>query len=192
MAFCFFGYPAARFVLALWGAVFGFVLGVTGYAVAVSWVGGTIGNIAPWVAGGIAALVLGGLAFAFYSFGVLLAMGSLGWALGQAVATAVPLPSWIGVTIPVIAAAGLVIVTWAFDLPRILLIVGTAFIGAAGIIDGVQLLLGHQTRWYESLGPSLQAGADLIWLAAAVGLGIVGSIFQSRLNGQPTLRAAYN
>ena len=58
LAFCFFGYPGARFVLALWGAVLGFILGVAGYAVVVGWLGSNLGTIAPWIAGAIGAVIL--------------------------------------------------------------------------------------------------------------------------------------
>ncbi len=192
LAFCFFGYPGARFVLALWGAVLGFILGVAGYAVVVGWLGSNLGTIAPWIAGAIGAVILAGLAFAFYWVSVLVAMGSLGWGLGQVLAASLNVPTWLAVTIAVVVAAGLVIIGWTLDLPRLLLIVVTAFIGAAGIVTGVQLLLGQLNPWYADLGPSLATGANLVWPVAFVLLGIIGVLVQSRQSSGKTLRAAYH
>ncbi|HQZ00132.1 MAG TPA: DUF4203 domain-containing protein [Propionicimonas sp.] len=191
LAFCFFGYPAARFVLALWGAVLGFILGVAGYAIVVGWLGSNLGTVAPWIAGAVGAVVVAGLSFAFYWVSVLVAMGSLGWGLGQVLASSLHVAPWLAVTIAVVVAVGLVIVGWTLDLPRLLLIIATAFIGAGVIVDGIQLLLGHSTRWYENIGPNFNVGTDLVWPISFAALGIIGALVQSRQHGKKTLRAAY-
>ena len=189
--FCFFGFPFARFVLALWGAALGFFWGVAGYAVIANSMGAAIGNIAPWIFGLIGAVVLAGLAFAFYSVAVVLAMGSLGWGIGQLMIDSLHLPMWLAVTVGIVAAAGLVILAISFDLPKMLLIMLTAFAGAGGMLDGVLLLLAQNPRWYDTVAANPGFGTHWIWPAAFVVLGIAGTVFQSRQQAGKTWRAAY-
>lgn len=189
--FCFFGFPFARFVLALWGAALGFFWGTAGFAVVAHYLGAGVGSIAPWIFGLIGAVVLAGLAFAFYSVAVLVAMGTLGWGLGQLLATSLQVPVWLSVTIAVVVAAGLVVLGVSFDLPRLLLVLLTAFAGAGGIIDAVLQLMGQNPRWYDGLVANPAEWTQWLWPAAVLVLAVLGALFQSRQQAGTTLRAAY-
>jgi uncharacterized protein DUF4203 len=192
LVFCFLGYSAARVVLGLWGAVIGYVAGALLYVALAQWLGGGwITAVPEWVFSVVLALVMAWLSFAFYAIGVLLSMGAVGWALGQAVAQGMHLPVWMTFALSLVLAAGLVMVGWTMNLPRLLLIVITGAVGAAAVIDGIQLIVGNRMPWLDEGFWRLQTNTAVIWGAGFLVLMLAGIFFQARQASGATLRAAY-
>ena len=192
LVFCLFGQSAARVVLGLWGAVIGYFVGAQLYIAAYNWLGGGwIAAVPDWVFSIGTALLVAWMAFAFYAMGVLLSMGALGWAFGQALSQGLNLPVWLTFSLSLLLAAGLVMVGWTMDLPRLLLILVTAIVGAGGIIDGVQLLMGTRQPWTDDAYWRLQTNTAVLWTGAFLALVLVGMFVQSRQKAEGTLREAY-
>jgi hypothetical protein len=192
LVFCFLGYSAARVVLGLWGAVVGYFAGALLYVALSQWLGGGwISAVPEWVFSVVLALVLAWLSFAFYAMGVLLSMAAVGWGLGQVAAQGLHLPVWLTFALSLVLAAGLVMVGWTMNLPRLLLILITAITGAAGVIDGIQLILGNRMPWTDEGFWRAQTNTAVIWGAGYLALMLAGIFFQSRQASGTTLREAY-
>lgn len=184
LVFCFLGHSAARVVLALWGAVLGWALGqAASVALATSLPG--------WLLPVIGAVLLAWLSYAFYAVGVLALMGSIGWGLGVTFSRAFGWPSWVGTVLAIVIGLGLVILALRLNLPRMLLVVLTALIGAGAIIDGLQLLVGQPLDWLSSSAWQLQLVTYLAWTATFFALAVGGVIVQLRQGSTRTLREAY-
>jgi hypothetical protein len=192
LVLCFYGHSAARVVLALWGALIGYLGGSLLYVALFQWLGGGwIAAVPDWAFSVALALVLAWLSFAFYSVGVLLSLGAAGWALGQGVALGMHLPAWITLSLSLLIAAGFVVAGWTLNLPRLLLIVVTAMLGAGGIIDGIQVIIGTRLAWtQESLWRS-DTNTAIVWAGGYLLLLFAGIFVQSRQQGEGTLRDAY-
>jgi hypothetical protein len=192
LVFCFIGHTAARAVLALWGALVGMVGGTLLYVILANWLQEPFTTWVPWWAVAIVtALLLAWLSFAFYAFGVLVSMGAIGWGLGQFASTTMHLPDWIAFGMGLIAAAGLVMVGWTLNLPKVLLVVVTSLVGAGAIIDGIQAVLGQRIDWFNQMGWRTDLVANSAWTVAFVILAAAGIIIQSRQSSEATLREAY-
>jgi hypothetical protein len=192
LVFCFLGYSAARVVLGLWGAVVGYFAGTLLYMALSQWLGGGwITAVPEWVFSVVLALVLAWFSFAFYAIGVLLSMAAVGWALGQATAQGLHLPAWLTLALSLVLAAGLVMVGWTMNLPRFLLILITAVSGAAGVIDGIQVILGTRMPWADEGFWRLQTNTAVLWGAGYLALMLAGLFFQTRQASGGTLRDAY-
>lgn len=191
LVFCFLGYSAARVVLGLWGAVIGYFAGAVLYMALSQWLGGWITAVPEWVFSVALALVMAWLSFAFYAMGVLLSMGAVGWAFGQGASQGLHLHAWLTLALSLVLAAGLVVVGWTMNLPRFLLILITAVVGAAGVIDGVQLIMGNRMPWADVGFWRLQTNTAVIWGAGYIVLLLAGIFFQFRQESGGTLREAY-
>lgn len=193
LVFCFLGQSAARVVLGLWGAVIGYFVGSLLYVAVYQWLGGGwIAAVPDWVFSIGMALLLAWSAFAFYAMGVLLSMGALGWFFGQALAQGLHLPVWLAFALSLLLAAGLVMAGWTMNLPRLLLILVTSVVGAGGIIDGVQLIMGNRQPWTDDAYWRLEINTAAIWAGAFVALVLAGMFVQSRQKAEGTLREAYD
>ena len=192
LIFCFIGYSAARVVLALWGALVGFVGGIMLHSLLLGWIPGGLMNVVPWWATAIVVALLGAwLSFAFYTVGVLISMGAVGWGLGQIVSSAAHMPGWIAFATGLVVAAGLVMVGWTLNLPRLLLIVMTSVLGAGAVIDGLQQLLGGRLDWISQAAWQFDLIRHAAWSAAFVVVAGLGVFVQLRQRSDDNLRDAY-
>lgn len=192
LVFCFIGYSAARVVLGLWGALVGFVGGTLLHGLLVQWIPGGVFNVVPWwVTAVVVALVAAWLSFAFYAVGVLLSMGAVGWGIGQFVSNSLHLPGWIAFSAGIVVAAGLVMVGWTLNLPRLLLIVLTALVGASAVIDGVQQLLSSRLDWFDQGAWQSDPTQHALWGAAFLVVAGLGLYVQFRQSSDESLRDSY-
>lgn len=177
--FCFRGGAALRALLAVWGGFVGFVLGAE---VAAS-VTGEQPFTGPggWIGALLGALVLGSLAYAFYALAVVLSVGSMGFSLGALLAAILGAPDpWAGV-VGLAAAIGLAVVALATELPRLLLTVFAAVVGAVAMVGALLLLFGRLGVGQLTPGGVWDAvAASPWWAAAVVVLAVLGTIVQSR------------
>lgn len=192
LLFCFFGHRIARIVLALGGAVLGYVCGLVihvGLSALLS--SATMRVVPPWAVGVVVAALFAWAAYAFYVGGVLLLLGSIGWSLGQLIVNWASIPS--GWEIGVSAVLGLLLagIGIAADIPRKLMIVGTAVVGGVIAVSGIQQLTGQRIEWLNSGSWGLDLQPHLVWLGILVVLVVAGSAVQWRQHGAASLRAAY-
>lgn len=190
LLFCFRGYAMLRVVLAITGGLIGWQVGGAVGAL----LGGnaeltTTARVLPAV---VTALLFAWLAYAFYSAGVTLFMGSIGYGLGTTAAAALGFTQWQLVLIGVSAALVAVVVSLATNLPRLLLIVLTSLVGAAALLTGALSLVGavDVARWTVASVSALVAEGwwlNLLYL----GLALVGIVVQSRRGATGNGRAAY-
>lgn len=178
--FCFRGAVAMRIVIALWGAFAGFLLGagiVAGFDDA-----GFLGTAAAWIVAGAAAFVLGALAYAFYQLAVVLAMATIGFALGTTVMVAFGVTwSWAVILVGAVVGVLLAVITLAADLPTLILAVLSAFGGASAMVTGIMLLV-------DSISSDEFTRADATelmhtswwWYVLYLGLALVGMVAQFR------------
>lgn len=172
---CLRGAVALRVVIAVWGALVGFnigaALGAGGDADAL------LATPASWIVGLLLAVVFALLAYAFYAVGVILALGSLGFVLGAAVAEAFGVTDGAGLLLASIAGAiVLAVVGIALNVPRLLLAVASALMGAALVVRGVMVLTGD-VRQADVL-EVVEIGGW--WAVAFVVLAVVGLVVQVR------------
>ncbi|TNU73940.1 DUF4203 domain-containing protein [Miniimonas arenae] len=175
---CFRGYVALRVVIAVVGAFAGFLLGAA--IVAEVTPDGFLGTTLAWIGAIVGALLLGGLAYAFYQVAVVLGMASIGFAIGSGLSAALGVrPDWLVWVIGAVAAALLVVVSLATDLPAFLLVWLTAFGGANTAVTGVMLLVGVVTLDDVTSG-ALPDDLGWWWAVGALVLGVVGVVVQWR------------
>lgn len=181
LLFCFRGVVAMRIVIALWGAFVGFVLGA---GVTASVTGdGFLETPIGWIVAVIAALVLAALAYLFYVFAVVLAMGSIGYAIGVAVMVAVGVEwSWAVITVGVLVGILLAVATVALNLPDILLVIFSALGGATAVVGGI-MLLTETISVDDFSGDTITAtiGDDWWWYVIYGVLVVTGVVVQGRM-----------
>lgn len=190
LLFCFRGYAMLRIVLAITGGLIGWQVGG---AVGALLVGDpALTTTARVIPAALAALLFAWLAYAFYSAGVTLFMGSIGYGLGTTAAVALGFTQWQLILIGAVAALVAVFVSLATNLPRLVLIVLTALVGAAALLTGALSLAGavDVAQWTVAGLPALSAegwGFNLVY----VGLALGGIVVQSRRGSAGNARAAY-
>lgn len=190
LVFCFRGYLAMRTVIAIWGAFVGFSLGA-GVAAAVAGEPILTGFVG-WASAIAGALLVGWLAYAFYAVAVILAMGSVGFGLGSALAGLFDAPEWLQITLALLGAAVLVAVGLATNMPRILLVLVTASGGASAIIAGVLMLTGLIPPAGVADGELARILGENWWLNVGyVVLLVAGIVTQLRAGSTADLRSAY-
>jgi len=104
LVFCFSGYLWLRIVLPVWGAFVGFAFG----AGLVAGLGGDrfLGEVLGWVVGLAFALLFAALAYAYFAFAVVIAMTSVGFAIGAGLVVALGVDwSWVAVIVGVLVGA---------------------------------------------------------------------------------------
>lgn len=177
---CFRGQGVLRLVISVWGAFAGFGLGA-GLVSSFSderFLGTALG----WVLGFVFALLFAVFAYLYYAVGVVIAMATIGFALGATLIVALGVDwSWVIVLVGIAAGALLAALAIGTNLPMLLLILLSALGGASVTVAGVMLLFGvvdsanFNDRTYAS-----QIRDDWWWYLLFVGLAIAGTFFQSR------------
>ncbi|PFG15617.1 hypothetical protein ATK74_0137 [Propionicimonas paludicola] len=192
LIFCYVGYTAARVVIGLWGAVIGLALG----GAADAWLSERISYLAtqPWLHAVIIiviAVAVAWLAFGFYWIGVLAALGSIGWGLGTVLSSSLHLADATAFGVTALVAGLAVVAGWVLDLPRTLLILITALIGAAAVVSAAAGLFGSRISWFDPHAWALEPWFQAAWLGGFLVLAISGVVAQQHGKSERTLRAAY-
>jgi hypothetical protein len=178
--FCFFGYLAFRVIIPIWGAVVGFSLGA-GLIAAATDEGFLRTGLAWAVAIGLA-LLFALLAYLFYWVAVVLAMGSIGFALGSSLMGALGVDwNWVVVLVGVAAGVLLAVLAIVADLPMILLVLLSALAGASAVTAGIMVLTGAiGTEDFTDDAVTARAADDWWWYVLYLALAIVGVVYQAR------------
>jgi hypothetical protein len=181
--FCFRGALAFRVLIPVWGAFVGFA---SGAALVASMTGeGFLQTGLAWLVAFGAAALFGLLAYLYYEVAVVLAMGSIGFALGASLMVALGI-SWnwliilVGMALGGFLAAGAVVV----NLPMILLVVLSALGGASAIVTGIMLLVGAvDTQEFSNAAVTARIGNDW-WFLLYLALALLGVVVQARASDQ--------
>lgn len=138
---CLRGAVALRVVIAAWGALVGFNLGIG----IVASVGGEglLATSTSWLLGLLLALAFAVLAYLSYAIAVILALGSFGFLLGGTLMAALGVPwDWAIALGAIVFGVVLAVIAIATNLPMVLLTVISVFSGAALTVGGLMLLFG--------------------------------------------------
>lgn len=177
---CFRGYAALRVVIAVWGALAGFLVGA---GLIASVTGETfLASVLAWTVGIGVAVLFGLIAYLYYAVSVVIGMGAIGFALGTTLLVALGVTwSWVTVLGGVVAGVLLAVLAIVGDLPRVILAVIGAFAGASIALTGVLLLTGGLDG-DELVDGATTQGLELggWWYAAYLALAVVGVVVQLR------------
>lgn len=175
---CFRGRGAMRVLLALWGAFVGFGLGAS--LVAGLTEHGYLASTAGWLAAIVLAIVFAALAYLFFAVAVVLAFASMGYVLGQTVATALGAgEAWLITGVGVVGGVLLALLAVVTNLPELVLIVVSAFAGAAVAVAGLMLLLDVFSL-DEPATAQVPIADQPAWYVGQLVLAVVGIIVQLR------------
>lgn len=181
--FCFWGVVAMRVVIAVWGAFAGFNLG----AGLVSAFGGGayLGSALGWIVGILVGLLFALLAYLYYTVAILLAMASVGFALGTALMAALGVDwNWVIVLAGVVVGILLAWLALAVDLPAVLLVVISALGGATAMVAGLMFLSDTVRTTDVDNGTVTATVADhWWWWALFAGFTVIGVVAQTRILG---------
>ncbi|HXV32640.1 MAG TPA: DUF4203 domain-containing protein [Gaiellaceae bacterium] len=182
--FCFFGYLAFRVIIPIWGAVVGFSLGAGLIAAATD--EGFLRTGLAWIVAIGLAVLFALLAYLFYWVAVVLAMGSIGFALGTAVMGALGVDwSWVVVLVGVLAGTALALLAIVADLPMILLVLLSALAGASAVTAGLMVLTGAiETEEFTDEAVTAQAADDWWWYLVYGVLAAAGIVYQLQAMAQ--------
>lgn len=181
LALCLRGYWTLRLILSLWGALIGFGLGAS----LATWINDDsyLASALGWVIGLALALVFALLAYFYYAVGVILSLGSMGFALGATVTAATGV-TWDGLIIAVGMLCGLAVAVLAIlaDVPMMLLVTLSAIAGASVVVAGGLILTGAlDVVDLDSVNATDQLDGHWIWTVMFVVLAVFGVLTQLRL-----------
>jgi hypothetical protein len=179
--FCFRGYLAFRFIIPLWGAFVGFSLGAG--LIAATTDEGFLRTALGWLVGLGVAVAFALIAYLFYEVAVVIAMGSIGFALGTALMVAIDVSwTWVIVLVGVALGALLAFAAIVADLPMALLVALSALGGASAMTAGIMLLAGavDTEDFTTDAATSARADNDWWWYVLYVLFAVFGIVSQVR------------
>jgi hypothetical protein len=180
LIFCFSGYFWLRIALPVWGAFVGFAFG----AGLVAGLGGDrfLGEVVGWVVGLAFAALFALVAYAYFAFAVVIAMTSVGFAIGSGLVVALGIDwSWVAVVVGVLVGAIVCVASILVNLPAVVLTTLSAIGGAIAVVAGLMLVTGAMNS-ADFTGDAFadQVHDDWWWYFAVVVLALVGTINQMR------------
>jgi hypothetical protein len=180
LVFCFGGRLLLRLVFPIWGFFAGFAFGaglVAGFSEE-----HFLGTALGWVLGLIFALLFAALAYFFYAVGVVIAMASIGFAIGSGLVVAIGIDwNWVAVTVGVLAGAALGIGAVIANVPMLVLTVLSSVGGAIAATSGFMLLTGAMdSADFTRSSATDQIKDDWWWYAVFFVLAIAGLVVQTR------------
>ena len=154
---------------------------------------GFFGTVTSWVIGLVAGLVLGLLSYFWYYAAIIILGASVGYTLGAGFMAAIGLDGFLSIVIGLIVGIVLGIAVLVLNVPALLVIVLSAFGGAAAVVNGFWILFGQiQLADIDGgLAEGLMKGGVLT-LVAWIVLAAAGIWYQMRDIGRDlaTLRGA--
>ncbi|MGH2515634.1 MAG: DUF4203 domain-containing protein, partial [Ktedonobacterales bacterium] len=162
---CFAGYRLFVILLPVWGFFAGFL--VTAQAIQELFGGGFLATISSWVFGFVIGVLFAVAAYFFYYAAIAVLAATIGYELGVGLMTGLNVSSGflqfiVGLGVAVALTAAVILL----NLPKVFIIVLTAFAGSSMILTGILLALGRvplsalhwglvgafvQTSWFWSL-----------------------------------------
>ena len=185
---CFRGFAAMRWILAMVGGFAGWQLG--GWVATFVQVDPDFDTALRWGVVVFSVVLLGSLAYAFFVTGVLVAVGWLGYTVGELVTAQFGWTGWLTIVVPVVIAIGLIVLAFVTKLPRLLLVLVTGIVGAAAATAGILALVESISLLGLDLStaPSL-LNYGLVWSLGFLVLAGAGVFVQLRTGKQRNLQA---
>ncbi len=189
LAFLFAGYRLFRLLIPIWGFVVGFDVAVAVGRIVLH--AQPLSTITGWALAIIVGLLFAALAYAYYYVSVVVLGASVGFLLGEALATAIfPNPGVSALIVGAIGAVVLALVVIALDLPKALIVVLTALGGAVAVVVGALLALGKVSLSMIGAGATGSAAGVIrgsLWLSLlTLLLALIGMAVQAgRLRANP-------
>ena len=187
-AFCFAGYRFFQILIAVWGFFAGFNLGDA--AMTALFGQNFLGTATGWILGLVIGLVLAALAYLFYYFAVVLLGASAGYSLGSGLMAALGLnnPGFLSVTVGIVLAVVFALLIVFLNLPKLLIMLYTAFGGGVAMLTGLLVLLGQVSVVSLQYGIAVALiRASWFWGFMAIVLTVVGFLVQWRTMQEYTL-----
>lgn len=176
--FCFYGYKVMRILFPLWGLVAGYWFGarmvelITGNGIMSTALGIAVGIVC-----GLVAAVL---AYLYYAVSIVLFMGVIGYWLGVGLLKLIGVDHGLFSTLVGLALGAVLVIGSIFvNMPKYVLLVLTAFAGAALMVAAV--LLVSRVINLETLqdgAVTAVAKQTLVWKLVWLGVGIMGLLSQ--------------
>ncbi|HRO25580.1 MAG TPA: hypothetical protein PK205_17035 [Promineifilum sp.] len=176
------GYRLFLSLLPIWGFFFGFVLGTQTIQALIG--DGMFATATSWVVGFVVALVFAVLSYLFYFWAVAVVAGSLGYGVGVGLMNLIGLDfaliPWI---VGIILGAVLIVVTFRYNLAKVVIIAATAVGGAALAIGTLALGPGNVSLGSAFNNP-VQAvlGLGFLWAILFVIMAAAGFYVQWQAN----------
>jgi len=174
------GYRLFLLLLPLWGFVVGFAVGAR--LVSVVFNQGFLSDILGIGVGVAVAILFAGLAYLFWSIGVVIALAGAGFVIGYAILPALGLDlQVVAVLLGLAAAAVVAVAAILFRLPRLVIVLVTSVWGAGAVMAGAFVILQRMST--EQLG---NGGLDEvlsespIWILVWIVISAAGVFFQLR------------
>lgn len=176
---CFFGYRLFRAVLPVFGFVVGAIVGAQ--AVFLIFNEGIFATLLSIIAAVAVGIVFGLLAYFWWALGIVLAVGGMGFAIGNALLPALnidlDLVSWL---LGLAVGAGFALAAIVLRLPKAIVIAVTALWGAGATLGGVLIVLNQIEA--EELGygaVDAVVSQSFLWLLIFLALAAVGAVWQA-------------
>lgn len=184
-----YGLKAFTILLPIWAFFVGLLAGATFGAELLG--EGFLATTTSWIIGLVCGVVLAALSYFVYYFAIVLLGASAGYALGAGLLGAIGLDGFFASVVGIIAGVAFAIAVLVLAVPAIVVVVVSAFSGAAGVVNGVLILLGSIKL--EDIDAGLMEGLlkyGPIALAAWVVVAAAGIWYQWRDLGQTFERAS--
>jgi len=177
-AFCFVGYKFFRILIVIWGFFAGFNLGTAAMTALFNqaFIATTTGIILGLVIG----LVFAVLAYFFYYVAIVLLGATAGYDLGSGLIGLISNNlNLIAFIVGVVLAVIFVLLILILNLPKILIMVFTAFGGAVATITGLLILIGQEKVALLQFGEAWTlVRASWFWTIVAIVLAVIGFLAQ--------------
>ena len=154
---------------------------------------GFLATTTSWIIGLVLGIVLAALSYFVFYFAVVLFGATIGYALGAGLLVAIGLDGFLSVIAGIVVGAILALAVLVLAVPAIVVVVLTAFSGAAAVVNGVLILLGQIK--FEDIDAGLMEGLlkfGPIALAAWVVVAAAGIWYQWRDLGRTAERMAFD
>jgi len=175
---CLMGLRVFFVALPIIGFVAGFFVGAAGIAALLG--DSFLSNATGVIVGAIVGLVFATASYFFWYVGALLSAAASGALIGSAITQALGVDS--GVVVFIVAAAvalAFFMAAMALALPIYVVIVNTAFVGAAGIVTGLLLVFNQINRVDLDYGLAWATVEESwFWMVAWIVLAVVGMLYQ--------------
>jgi hypothetical protein len=142
LALCFAGYRLFVILLPIWGFFAGFQFGATIFTNLFGQ--GFVSTVISWVVGLLVALTAAVVAYLFYAAAVVLLAGLVGYELGVGIMAGFGVQEgFLTFLVGLLVGVALVALALYLHLPKLLILILTAFAGAGTLLAGIFLALGR-------------------------------------------------
>lgn len=138
-----YGYRIFLVMLPIWGFFAGFWLGADVTSLILG--SGFLGSVTSWVVGFVVGLVFAAFSYMYYGVAVAFQAAVIGYGIGNGLVAAFLGPGIVAALVGMVFAIIVLVLTFAFDLQKYVVIAITSILGSNAVLLSVLLLLGRVT-----------------------------------------------